>query len=158
MKITDMPEHVIKAIENLHAPRQADAAAGSAWAVFQINARSLNEAIVDALRNHYDMVVSDEPTKEDLQKFEGAELLDAHRLTDEELDRLTYHEENVDADTFEPIFRSFREELERRVADGTAKLGMFASTECRTLIQRSEVVYHCPSLSSFFLTLSSSAS
>jgi hypothetical protein len=108
----------------------------SAWSIYQINdcdwwvARSLNEAIVDALRGCYQMEVSDNPTLEELKAFEGAELCDAHELTAEEMDRLIFREEGVDEDTYKRITRTFRAELTSRIESGTVAVGVFASTEC----------------------------
>ena len=111
-------------------------ASGSAWSIYQINdcdwwvAKSLNEAIVDALRDCYGMKISDSPTPEELLPFEGAELCDARELTAEEMDRLMFREEWVDEDTYKPIDRTFRAELTSRIESGTIAVGMFASTEC----------------------------
>lgn len=71
----------------------------SPWAVFALNdcdwwiATSLTEAIVDALRNSYGMKVGDNPTKEELRAFDGAELSEPRQLTDEEMNRLQFVDE-----------------------------------------------------------------
>jgi len=83
--------------------------------VFQLNdydwwaARSLDEAKVDYLQ------MAGETEEEDT--FE-----DAHELTDEEMERLKYTDENEQT-------RTFKEQLAMMIAVGAEFPGIFASTE-----------------------------
>ena len=91
----------------------------SPWAVFAMNdcdwwvARSLDEAIASYF----------EAIGDDNQKMTDG----AHELSETDLDRLQFTDPGRDQQ--DPVRRSFREELARRVAEGIRGPGMFASTE-----------------------------
>jgi hypothetical protein len=72
-----------------------------------------------------------EAAKADYKHQTGIDLEDiedAREVTEEEMDRLKFIE-NYDGPKSGWIKRTFREELQRRITDGEAKPGCFASTE-----------------------------
>ena len=89
----------------------------SEWHVYQLNecdwwvARSMEEA------------------QADYAKECGADIEDPHELDDAEMGRRTFVDCDEDESEIDGGRRSFREELERRVAAGLASPGPFASTE-----------------------------